>query len=157
MHPSHQCKANGFGRKITLDFGEDLFFFGDYLILGRKNVRISDFGRKNTLNFGEDLFFFFFGDHLNLGRKNVRISDFGPKITLNFSEDIRSFEGLCLKSPPPKFSRSATVCWISELHYNEYTKAVGLAPRHLAFKTKLFILCSIAEARVLYRSSGSFG
>ena len=26
--------------------------------------------------------------------------------------------------------------------------AVGLAPRHLAFKTKLFILCSIAEAIV---------
>ena len=36
----------------------------------------------------------------------------------------------------------------TELHYNEYTKAVGLAPRHLAFKPKLFILCSIAEAIV---------
>ena len=76
------------------------FFFGDHLILGGKNVRISDFCRKITLNFGKDLFFF--GDHLILGGKNVRISDFGPKITLNFGEDIRIFEGLCLKSPPTK-------------------------------------------------------
>ena len=43
-----------------------------------------------------------------MGGKNVRISDSGPKITLNFGEDIRILEGLCLKSPPPKFSRSAT-------------------------------------------------
>ena len=70
MHPPHQCKANGFGRKITLNFGEDLFFFS------------------------------FFGDHLILGGKNDRSSDFGPKITLNFGEDIQIFEGLCLKSPP---------------------------------------------------------
>ena len=32
--------------------------------------------------------------------------------------------------------------------YNEFTKAVGLVPRHLAFKAKVFILCSIAEAIV---------
>ena len=32
-----------------------LFFFGDHLILGGKNVRISDFGPKITLNFGEDI------------------------------------------------------------------------------------------------------
>ena len=56
MQPPHQCKANGFGRKFTLNFGEDLFFFfGDHLILGEKNVRISDFGRKITLSFGEDI------------------------------------------------------------------------------------------------------
>ena len=82
------------------------FFFGDHLILGEKNVWISDFGRKITLNFGEDLFFFFY--HLNLGEKNVWISDFGRNITLNFGEDIRIFEVLCFKSPPPKFSGSAT-------------------------------------------------
>ena len=35
----------------------------------------------------------------------------------------------------------------------EDTKAVGLARRHLAFKPKLFILCSIAEDQ----SSSSFG
>ena len=57
---------------------------------------------------GGDLFFFFWRPP-NFGRKkHVRISDFGRKITLNFGEDIRIFEGLCLKSPPPKFSTSAT-------------------------------------------------
>ena len=58
-------------------------------------------------------FFFFFGDHLNLGEKNVWIFDFGRKITLNFGEDIRIFEVLCFKSPPPKFSVSATGCNIA--------------------------------------------
>ena len=59
MHPPHQPKPNESGRKITPNFGEDLFFFffGDHLILGEKNAWISDFGRKLTLNFGEDLFF----------------------------------------------------------------------------------------------------
>ena len=39
MHPPpHQCKANGFGRKITLNFGEDLFFFLFW--------RPPDFGQK---------------------------------------------------------------------------------------------------------------
>ena len=73
------------------------------------SVKLTVSAEKITLNFVEDLFFFFFfGEHLILGGKNVRIFDFGRKITLNFGEDIRIFEGLCLKSPPPKFSRSAT-------------------------------------------------
>ena len=55
MHPPHQPKRKESGRKITLNFGEDLFFFGDHLILGEKNVWISDFGRKITLNFGKDI------------------------------------------------------------------------------------------------------
>ena len=112
MHPPHQPKPNESGRKIIPNFGEELFFFfffGDHLIVGEKNVWISEFGQKITLNIGED-FFFFFGDHLILGEKNVWISEFGRNITLNFGEDIRIFEVLCLKSPPPKFSRSATVC-----------------------------------------------
>ena len=64
-------KANGFGRKTSLNFGEDLFFF------------------------------FFFGDHLILGEKIVRISDFGWKITLNFGEDNQTFEDLAppIKNP----------------------------------------------------------
>ena len=108
VHPPHQPKPNEPGRKITLNFGEDLFFFfGDHLILGEKNAWISDFGRKITLNFGEDLFFFFWRPP-DFGRKKVWISAFSRKITLNFGEDIRIFEVLCLKSPPPKFSRSAT-------------------------------------------------
>ena len=56
MHPPHRPKRNESGRKISLNFGEDLFFFfGDHLILGEKNVWISDFGRKISLNFGEDI------------------------------------------------------------------------------------------------------
>ena len=39
--PPHQPKPNDFGRRISLNFGKDLFFlffFGDHLILGGKNV-----------------------------------------------------------------------------------------------------------------------
>ena len=79
MHPPHRPKRNESGRKISLNFGEDLFFF------------------------------FFFGDHLMiLGEKNVWISNFGRKISLNFGEDIRIFEVLASNPPPPKFSGSAT-------------------------------------------------
>ena len=56
-------------RKITLNFGEDLFFFW----------RSPNFGRKKRLNFGfrpknHSEFWrrpFFFGDHLILGGKNL--------------------------------------------------------------------------------------
>ena len=81
------------GRKISVNFGEDLFFFfWDHLILGGKNVWISDFGRKITLNFSEDLFFFFFyGEHLILGGKNLWILDFSRNISPNFGEDLFVF------------------------------------------------------------------
>ena len=42
MHPPHQPKPNDFGQKISLNFGEDLFFFF---------WRPPDFGRKKRLNF----------------------------------------------------------------------------------------------------------
>ena len=64
--PCKNCKivsAQNYDRKIRINIDEDLFFFfffGDHLIFGRKNVRISDFGRRMWLNFDEDLFFFFF-------------------------------------------------------------------------------------------------
>ena len=71
-----------FGRKITLNFGEDLFFFFFFFWrspdFGRKNLWISDFGRKITLNFGEDLFFFFIFFFF------WRSPDFGRKKPLNF-------------------------------------------------------------------------
>ena len=105
--PPHQCKANGFGRKITLNFGEDLFFFLETTWFWAEKTFEFPISAKKSLSISVKTFVFF-GDHLILGGKNVRISDFGPKITLNFGEDIRIFEGLCLKSPPPKFSRSAT-------------------------------------------------
>ena len=72
------------------------------------SVKLTVSAEKSISISVKTFFFFFFGDHPILGGKNVRISDFGPNITLNFGEDIRIFEGLCLKSPPPKFSRSAT-------------------------------------------------
>ena len=82
--PPHQPKSNDFGQKISLFFEKlgfisgcipptslnltisaekslsilektFFFFFGDHLILGEKNVWISDFGQKITLNFGEDI------------------------------------------------------------------------------------------------------
>ena len=84
----HQPKPNDFGRKISLNFGEDLFF-----------LETTWFWAENQSQFRwrPFFFFFFFGDHLILGGKNVWISDFGRKITLNFGEDIRIFEVLCLK------------------------------------------------------------
>ena len=85
MHPPHQPKRNESGRKITPNFGENLFFF------------------------------FFFWEHLILGEKIVWISDFGQKTTLNFGEDIRIFAVLCLKSPPTKIFWSATGDEPSEL------------------------------------------
>ena len=63
---SPSTSLNESGRKITLNFGEDLFFFffffffGDHLILGEENVRISDFGRKIALILVKTFFFFFF-------------------------------------------------------------------------------------------------
>ena len=62
--------------------------------------------RKKTLNFGEDLFFFFFWRPPHFGRKKRSSSRFRPK---NHSQ-FRRQPNLCLKSPPPKFSRSATDC-----------------------------------------------
>ena len=91
------------------------FFFGDHLILSRKNVWISEFGRKISLNLGEVLFFFFFGDHLILGGKNLWISELSEKFRLNFRTNrvkliqeqwkfgSRSFAlfSLFQNSPPP--------------------------------------------------------
>ena len=34
----HQPQPNDFSPKITLNFGEDPFFFGDHLVLGERNV-----------------------------------------------------------------------------------------------------------------------
>ena len=83
------------GRNNSLKFGEDLFFFGDHLTLGRKKLWISDFGRKITLNFGEDLFFF--GRSPNFGQKkplNFRASrDISPQVSGKPSEpDSRSMK-----------------------------------------------------------------
>ena len=115
-----------FGRKITINFSEDLFifyFFGEHLILGGKNLWISDFGRKITLNFSEDLFFF--GEHLIFGGKNLWISELSEKFCLNFRTnrlkliqvqwkfESRSFAQFSLfqNSPPPPLSKSWLRAW----------------------------------------------
>ena len=102
----HQPKPNEPGRKITPNFGEDLFFFFFFF------WRPPNFRRKKRLNFRYRpknhsqfwwrpfFFFFFFRRPPDFGQKKVWISAFGRKITLNFGEDIRIFEILCLKSPP---------------------------------------------------------
>ena len=46
--PPHQPKRNESGRKISLNFGEDLFFFFFFFFFF---WRTPDFGRKNRLNF----------------------------------------------------------------------------------------------------------
>ena len=43
--------------QVSISVKTFFFFSGDHLILGGKNVWISDLGRKISLNFGEDLFF----------------------------------------------------------------------------------------------------
>ena len=84
------------------------FFLETTWIWAKKTFEFPISAEKSVSILVKTFFFFFFGDHLNLGEKNVWISDFGQKITLNFGEDIRIFEVLCFKSPPPKFSGSAT-------------------------------------------------
>ena len=79
------------GRKITLNFGEDLFFFFFFFFFWRS----PNFGRKKRLNFGfrpkkhsefwrRPFFFFFFGDHLILGGKNLWISEVSETFRLKF-------------------------------------------------------------------------
>ena len=80
MHPPHRPKRNKSGRKISLNFGEDLFFFFFFW-------RPPDFGQKKRLNFRfrpknqsqfwwRPFFFFFFFFW--------RPPDFGHKKRLNF-------------------------------------------------------------------------
>ena len=96
----HQPQPKDSGRKTNLNFGEDLFFFGDHLILGEKNVWISDFGWKITLNFGEDLFFFWRPPDFGLKKRlNFR---FRPKNHSQFRWRHPNFWGYMLKIPPTK-------------------------------------------------------
>ena len=81
------------GRKISLNFGEDLFFFfleiTWFWVEKTFEFRIS--AEKSLWILAKTFFFFFFGDHLIFGGKNLWISDFGRKITLNFGEDLFFF------------------------------------------------------------------
>ena len=68
--PLKRLNLRNFGRKIALNFGENLFFF---------------------------FFFFFFGDHLILGGKNVRILDFLVNVRNNVINNVRNLaeKSLC--------------------------------------------------------------
>ena len=141
------------------------FFFGDHLILGGKNLRISHFGRKITLNFGEDLFFFF-GDHLILGGKNLWISELSETFRLNFRTnrlkliqdrwkfESRSFAHFSLfQNSPPLFQILATrlsivysqknfksnskFCYIICITPKRVTNWRGPSPRHCAQAAQL--------------------
>ena len=71
--PPHQSQPNDFGRKTTLNFGEDLFFFWRPPDFGRKKSSNLRFRPKIQSQNRRRPFFFFFGDHLILGEKNLRI------------------------------------------------------------------------------------
>ena len=95
------------------------FFFGDHLILGEKNVWISDFGRKIRLNFGEDLFFFFFfWRPPDFGRKKRLNFRFRPKNQSQFWWRHPNFWGFGFKSPPTK------IFWIRHWKQPQWTIVV---------------------------------
>ena len=81
--PHKSLNLRNFGRKIALNFGEDLFFFFFFW-------RSPNFGRKKPLNFGfrpknhsefwrRPFFFFFFWRSPNFGRKKPLNFGFRPK------------------------------------------------------------------------------
>ena len=69
MHPPHQSQPNDFGRKITLNFGEDLFFFFlETTWFWAKKTFKFEISAENSVSKSAKTFFFF-GDHLILGEK----------------------------------------------------------------------------------------
>ena len=125
MHPPHRPKRNESGRKISLNFVEDLFFFLNFFLettwfWAKKKFELPISAEKSVSILVKTFFFFFFffGDHLILGEKNVWPPDFGRKKRLNFRFRPKNQSqfwwrhpniwGFGFKSPPPKFSGSAT-------------------------------------------------
>ena len=105
--PLKRLKLRNFGRKITLNFGEDLFFFFFFFFFFF--WRSPNFGRKKPLNFGfrlknlgEDLFFFFFFCFF------WRSPNFGRKKPLNF-RFFRDFSSQISDKPSETDSRSMKI------------------------------------------------
>ena len=48
-----------FGRKMSLNFGEDFFFFGDHLFLGWQTFEFPSFPRNSVWIFGQTVWFWF--------------------------------------------------------------------------------------------------
>ena len=138
------------------------FRFGDHLIFGRKNVRISDFGRRMWLNFDEDLFFLettcFWAEITNVFQRfprnymcnfwwlcfippnnfYVRISDFGRRMWLNFDEDLFFLETTCfwaeITNVFQRFPRNymCNFWWLCFIPPNNF---YGFTPLSLSSKT----------------------
>ena len=109
MHPPpRQPKPNDFGRKITLNFGEDLFFF------------------------------FFFLETTCVWVEKTFESTISAEKSLSISVKISEFLRFCAQNPPPpKFSRSATVRSLcNTTHSNERYVPITGYRRHNYTRTK---------------------
>ena len=60
MHPPHQPKRNESGRKITLNFGEDLFFSENTWFWAKKSFEFPISAEKSLSILVKTFFFFFF-------------------------------------------------------------------------------------------------
>ena len=119
-------------RKIMTEKSESIsmktffffFRFGDHLIFGRKNVRISDFGRRMWLNFDEDLFF-------------LETTCFWAEITNVFQRFPRNymcnFWWLCF-IPPNNFYGFTPLSLSSKTSF-----------KHVQNRSKRFIACQISR------------
>ena len=140
MHPPHQPKPNESGRKITPNFGEDLFFW-----------RPPNFGRKKRLNFrfrpknhsqfwwrSFFFFFFFFWKSLNFGQKKRLNLRFRPKNHSQFWWRHPNFWGFVLKIPPHQNFLDpplAVSIWLLNWNCRSFT-AVNAPTHHQARKQK---------------------
>ena len=114
-----------FGRKITLNFGEDLFFFFFFLEItwfwAEKTLEFRISAEKSLWSLAKTFVFFFFVDHLILGGKNLWISDLSETFRLKFRTnrlkliqgqwkfESRSFAHFSLfQNSPPLFQIQAT-------------------------------------------------
>ena len=162
----HQPKPNDFGRKISLNFGEDLFFFfwrpPDFGRKKRLNFRFfgrkigQKIGRKISLNFGEDPFFFFFWRPPDFGRKKPLNFSAFREISFQFSDKLiqeqwkfgsRSFAlfSLFQKSPPfpnPGYALGSTPRPLKQPLHCKFltTHLVTTHPNFWGFVLKIFII-----------------
>ena len=94
-------------QKKTVQPPAKTFFFGDHVLLARKNSWIWDFGQqKKRLKIGEDLFF---GDHMFLAGENPWICDFGQKKRLNLGKELFFWRSNKIGS---NFQKSLSLCKI---------------------------------------------
>ena len=123
------------------------FFFGDHLILGGKNLLISDFGRKISLKICENLFFFFFLENIWFSaEKTFEYASFFGQIVWNwFKFNENSSQGRLHTSDSFKIAPPFSKSWL---------RAWGLGIRHLPiFRSQLpwctySMLCHVMDKRI---------